>query len=387
MVDALGKSGQIYFIREIDPGAAFSPFVKIGLVRSSGQRNPFDRLSEHQTGNPRMLHLDPERVVDTHAVDAVEAMLHREFATRRVNGEWFAFESDEGLEAAVARTRDLAGEVEHLIPIFTEAERLKSVASNDEEREPTEEDQLLHWQLAVARAEIAAGEALQARISDLLVRAVEVGVPIKGVADTVSRTYSPRFQEAALRDAHPDLHKQYLDTLEPEWKGQFRPAPRDPVELRPETASVISAIDALLHEIEERSGSLALNDVISLNDPNLQLEKIVALASWENDIAVARLKVALGEHEAITGVCRWKRTLSPKTQFNALEFAKHHPELAAEFTTDPRVVEYVVRSRKRTRGGPTERASASKGTASTNAKRRASTAGKSATQQRGSKEA
>ena len=50
--------GEIYFLGEKDlKTGENSPFVKIGLVRENESRGTADRLKDHQTGNPRLLHI------------------------------------------------------------------------------------------------------------------------------------------------------------------------------------------------------------------------------------------------------------------------------------------------------------------------------------------
>jgi hypothetical protein len=49
-------SGHLYFINEQDViTGAHSTYYKIGIVRSSDERDSKNRLLEHQTGNPRKL--------------------------------------------------------------------------------------------------------------------------------------------------------------------------------------------------------------------------------------------------------------------------------------------------------------------------------------------
>lgn len=350
MGEWIGGRGQIYFIREVDRENTFTPFVKIGLVRSSGQRDSFDRLSEHQTGNPRLLHLETDWVVDTYAVAGVEAMLHRELAAQRINGEWFAFNSEKELSTAIDRTRALADEVQQFMPVFEEAERLKDVPSNGLERGPTKDERAWHEKLIRAKAELSLCSGLQLRITGVLERAIEVGIPIVGAGTTVSRTYSPRFQEAQFKAAHPDLYGKYLVELPGGLQRRFVLSSLEGIVISEETLSLTQEIDSFLHGLEGVGSALDVNGVMSLNEPNLRLEKVIALASWNKEVAEAHLKVALGVHEALTGVCKWRRYPTSKTQFDALRFAAEHPDLVQEFTSDPRVVEYVRRNRTLARG-------------------------------------
>ena len=60
--------GEIYFLGERDlKSGKDTGFVKIGLVREKDARDTESRLKEHQTGNPRLLHV--VKVVKTPVVE------------------------------------------------------------------------------------------------------------------------------------------------------------------------------------------------------------------------------------------------------------------------------------------------------------------------------
>jgi len=113
--------GEIYFIAERD-GSSNTGFIKIGLVRERDGRNSYDRIKEHQTGNPRPLEL--LNVVKTVLVSTVENTLHREYAGRRVSGEWFKLDQP-ALADAVARCRILAETYAAHIPALEAANALE----------------------------------------------------------------------------------------------------------------------------------------------------------------------------------------------------------------------------------------------------------------------
>jgi hypothetical protein len=69
--------GEIYFVREGDDGA-----IKIGWTAGSA----LERRAACQTGNPRDLHLLPQRIG---ATLRGEAELHAYFAPHRIRAEWF----------------------------------------------------------------------------------------------------------------------------------------------------------------------------------------------------------------------------------------------------------------------------------------------------------
>ena len=150
------QQGEIYFIRELDRVTkGYTPFVKIGLVRDADNRDSFNRLVEHQTGNPRQLDLDRSGIIKTDAVDLVEAQLHRFFAPRRVSGEWFEFAAEAEIQEAIKKATSFAKDAEERVPVFQIAEVLKNTPSTKGAKKATEEDRDIAFELAGAKLQIA----------------------------------------------------------------------------------------------------------------------------------------------------------------------------------------------------------------------------------------
>ena len=93
------SAGDLYFIGERDLLTGLeTTYFKIGRVKESRDGDAESRLGEHQTGNPRALSL--LKVVKAPAISDLEAMVHNQFATARVRGEWFELTADQ-LDAAI----------------------------------------------------------------------------------------------------------------------------------------------------------------------------------------------------------------------------------------------------------------------------------------------
>jgi hypothetical protein len=76
--------GELYFIGETDIlTKKESLYIKIGLVRENYNRTSEARAFEHQTGNPRQLHV--AKVVKAHAISEVENIIHKLYAPHRIN--------------------------------------------------------------------------------------------------------------------------------------------------------------------------------------------------------------------------------------------------------------------------------------------------------------
>lgn len=337
------EKGEIYFVRERNgPEGLRSPFVKIGLVRYKDKRDSFNRLAEHQTGNPRTLELVRDEIVVTDAVDMVEAQLHRVFAKERVSGEWFEFPDDQKLGEAVAKAKALAAEVAPIVPKLTEAEKLKNVASNGKSKEASEDNRLSAQRLAVAKEQVAVCVRLIKTINTKIAAAVDAGQDISSIAATSVRKYSPKFLVEAFQAAHPDLYEKYLTEIS-EWEQRFllKTKLEDDTSLGQDFSAIIREIEILL------APELDRNDIVKLNEPYLQLTHLKGLAEWAIQIETAELKLALGEFDELNGLCTWKRYSKVGMAFDSDLFAIENPELALKFVSVPEEKTYVQAKKKK----------------------------------------
>jgi hypothetical protein len=166
--------------------------VKIGLVRASERRNSFNRLREHQTGNPRALQILKKEIISTQAVDRVEALLHRLYAKQRVSGEWFEFKSELQVQEAIKRTKVFAKEVAKIVPVFDEAEALSKAQDNDKSIPATDQHKKLLETIAIANLEISEIKVLESVIDAKFAEAVKAGVSgMDKVVKTQIRTIKP----------------------------------------------------------------------------------------------------------------------------------------------------------------------------------------------------
>lgn len=331
------QKGEIYFVRERDRKTGrHTEFVKIGLVRYKENRDSFVRLLEHQTGNPRALALTRDEIVVTEAVDLVEAQLHRRLADKRVSGEWFHLSSEREIREAIRIATELKRDVEKLLPLLERAEQLTRQESTEPLRAATPEDIALGRGLALAERRVKDCEGLLSDIRQKLVAIVDGGGDVSPVADTIVRTYRPKFLEADFKAAKPALWAEYLED-QVIWQHSFLPKTKVT-----SVGSADSDFSAALAQVRQAIAQYeSHDDVLLLNEPQLALTKLKGEASWDADIYRARLKIAVGAAKGIDGVCSWKRAKKVTQVFNSERFAAEHPDLAKQFVSLPKTKTYV----------------------------------------------
>jgi hypothetical protein len=318
------KSGEVYFVRETNlREKSLSPFVKIGLV--ADKRSSEDRLKEHQTGNPR--HLFNQEVVVTDSVHTVEALMHRFYAPYRVSGEWFEFTTEIEVDAAIQKVRELASEMSSITPLFISAEKLAAVASTGAVLEPTAEvlSVVARWADSKARLNQCIGVLDQ--IKEKLKLALASGADTKGVVKETTVTFKPKFSEGVLKADDENLWKKYVNYADT-WSARFTNSIVLPPfeELSEEFRNALSALQKKVDEIP-------IEDAYLLNETQLELTMITALADWDLSLADAELRIAVGDASEIKGVCKWTRKPgTPKAIFDEETFAVEHPDLWTKYT-------------------------------------------------------
>ena len=318
------KNGEIYFVRETVWGSEeFSSFVKIGLVALD--RSSEDRLKEHQTGNPRKL--KNQEVVKTDAVHRVEALLHKFFAPHRVSGEWFDFKDEKLVLEAIAKTKSLSKEMKEFVPLFEKAEALADKPSEGDEIASNSKIKEIATRYALASTKLKLCSAIQSEIKNKFAVAIAAGADVKGAATETTVTPTPKFSVTALKKDHKDVYEKYADQIS-SWSGPFKVtidgAARD--ELDQEFLDQLTSIEEMIAAVNKPE------DAYKLNEPNLLVTNLKALAEWDFDLAEAELKNECGLAPGITGICSWVRKVTTRASFNQGKFAQEMPELWVEYT-------------------------------------------------------
>lgn len=326
------NQGDLYFIGEQDVlSGAVSPYYKIGLVKESRDGDAEDRLGEHQTGNPRALFV--HHAVSAPAVSDLEATVHDTFATSRIMGEWFEFGAG-GLDGAIAAAEALAAEQREHLAALEAAVSLKSIASTDLVREPSDIDR--HWYSRAVTAKVLDSHVsgLLARSNKVLRSALAGDVDVSRFVSVVTKAPKAKFDKAAFKKAHPDIHSTFLVE-----KTAFRQrfdlkTPKEVVDAIELDAQVVGAgadFDAAIERAAESADRLE-----SLHLGHLSMLGFQARAKWDHEIAVANLKMQCGDAAGVGELLTWKRGESTTEVFDVASFGEQHPDLLAEFTIEER---------------------------------------------------
>lgn len=335
-------AGELYFVREIDPETQkLTRFVKIGLVHEKEGRSSLDRLSEHQTGNPRVLSLPATNYFKSPAINRVEAMMHKVFARNRVSGEWFEFSTEKEVVAAIRKGKQLAAEVQVQIPTFIKATKLGQSRDNGKTIAATSQAEALVASIAVARAKKKYLSEISQSIAAKLATAISAGVNVQGAAELVSVRRSAKFDIETFRLQDPKTHKKYLVTSQV-LKGSFMPKITK-LDLR----SLDENFQTMVKQLSSRVQKAKHSDYTVLNEVQLVLTDEIAVADWDEEFALAELKIACGRNRAIQGVCTWKREYIQKTTFDETAFRLKNPDIYEKYLKQPTGTSYLRVSKRR----------------------------------------
>lgn len=329
--------GELYFVRELDfQTKKHTNFVKIGLVRDKEGRSSIDRLSEHQTGNPRRLELPEGNVIFTDAINRVEAQMHNVFAKHRVSGEWFEFASEAEIAGAKKVAADLAAQVASYSHIFLKADELDKVPASEESKSSTPEIDKSASTMQIAKSELKVLAELEAEIAGLFTQAVESGKDTKGAAKTTSRVYQGKFDKAKFESENSELFAKYLVETK-KWNHSFLFKLKTlSLEFLPQDFQ-----DFVTEVHAELAGTKESGNVEDLNEISLAISHKKALAEWDAELATAELKTACDKFEEIAGICTWKRFESSTFSFDEAALKVDEPELYALYVGEGTEKTYV----------------------------------------------
>jgi hypothetical protein len=337
------QAGEIYFIREAEYGSEkLSPFVKVGLVRYKEKRDSFGRLSEHQTGNPRQLRLDPNHVVETEAVDMVEAQLHRRFSKQRRSGEWFEFKDEKSLKDAIAVAQNLSDEVAALMPLFEHVIELDNKESTLGPRPASDDEIALAVRISIARQQITKCKEVGTARNALITKAISEGSDPTRLGKVTVTTYDPKFIEADFKAENEELWEKYLEE-QTSWSHTFA------LDRKIQIASLGADFEASIAVAEGIIESVSKGGNYSkLVEVTLILRHLEGIAEWEDKVCTAQLKQCVDLHEKLEGACTWKRYFNNTKKFNSGKFAEDHPDIVKKYNSTPEPTQRIVPKKGRT---------------------------------------
>ena len=334
------KIGEIYFIRERDRvSGKRTNYVKIGIV-SDTERGSSERLTEHQTGNPRDLEL--HHVTQTPSPFRVEKFLHQRFGGNRVRSEWFAL-TDEELSEAVQVSERLAKDALTHVPVIDKAAVLARTQSAGDKIPATSEATEWHQKLMAAKHAVGICKDLK---DDYKQVAIELSPVAREEAEqeelVVSEDYViQKFDEDGFSKKHPTIHKRFIETSET-ISGRFTPSKLSTIEADPELVQFSSKFLDACDEV--RQGTLSFGDLFDLNR---DLEMFEGSYQWDETIADAHLRALCGDSPGIVGLCTWNRSVKTKSTFDRAGLENAHPKKYEEFVT--RTIGTRLKTRKRSR--------------------------------------
>jgi len=320
------QPGTIYFARETNlDGKGYTDLVKIGLVEDP--RTDRDRLADHQTGNPRKLEFIEGHSVKTAAVKYVESQMHRAFASKRIQGEWFRFTSESEIQAAVEKAKALAFEVGSRVHIFAEAQDLEKVFNQGDIKPSTPDLIELRDRVLVNQEILNRYGSLTSKIRSAMVEAIaEEGKEVEKYMIEQITYHEPKFSTTKFKKLFGKTHKELIEQCTSKEEKPYQDFHLIEeglgLSIPEDTETLIRNLDA---EVDD---AVTARDFYRLNNLLLQIREDSAFFEWEVDFDEAQIKVACGEAPGIEDVCVWIRELRlGRASFDKAKLASLAPDL------------------------------------------------------------
>jgi hypothetical protein len=322
------EPGELYFIGETDLlTKKETGYVKIGLVREVNDRTSQARTSEHQTGNPRQLHV--ATVVKAHAISEVENIIHKLYAPHRISGEWFHFTASE-LKAAISTAEALSKEIDSNILSFRQAEKWKGELSTEKILKPTSAVLKTYDEYQQAQVRITRCSEIIKQVKDLFREAIANKEDVSHMATWQKKATQITFDESRLQVEFPKLYEEFCEISE-SLSGRFA------VTKAKDSQPLLDRIDKELFtfgiKIEIMIEKAEKNEFKKedLFKQYLRLLGFKARAELDQDIAEAIIKVVCKGAAGIEGVCKWQRVMKSWQAFDEEGFIAAHPKIAKKF--------------------------------------------------------
>ena len=321
--------GTLYIDRDQDlRSGAWGSYVKIGIVRN--EKEASDRTKEHQTGNPRRIHILHE--LPAPMVENLETRLHHWFAERWVIGEWFEMDEDFVTSQVIPKALEIIETQAASQGAFENKKALANIESDGVIRTPSASETALGTEFTTSKARVDAAKAKKEILRALILDAMgEVG-GMEGVVELQRNKSGGTFDKTAFKNTHPELYESFIVTKVSEPKGT----------LSFKTGTALSKVDAEL----DTANKAAAKRVKSLDVALLEADQeaptdsvkeahatyVAALgelsdAEFELEAIKAKLAEAVGNSDGIEGVVMWKREPKETIEFDSTAFRQAHADI------------------------------------------------------------
>jgi hypothetical protein len=295
--------GTIYFVRETDRETGkLSDLVKIGLVK--GKKSPWERLKDHQTGNPRKLVFEDNQFIATNAVGYVEWLIHKTFAAERVGGEWFLLPTKRDVDRVVEKANEIAKAVTDMTPVIEEADRLTHLESTSEDLDANEEIRSKTIAYFLLQKQVTAIGSLKRATMKCFDKVIEE-FGTEALVNQVEFTEvvpKHKFSSKIFKEKYPNLYEEYQRTDEELLGTSIKLA------FKPEDTDQSNEFVRLKAEIQERNElALSSQNYYLLNENLVILEEYEGYVDWPIKLLEAELKVFCGVAKGVKGLYIWNR--------------------------------------------------------------------------------
>tara|TARA_B100000035_G_scaffold40211_1_gene30320 strand:+ start:1118 stop:2164 length:1047 start_codon:yes stop_codon:yes gene_type:complete len=308
-------AGNVYLLRDrCLLTNSVSDYLKIG--KSVNATNT--RISQHQTGNPRVI-FDVGTTTFPYMTNA-ETYLHHWFSEDRIHGEWFDIDATRMTAEVLPKIADLLAEQNAYAANEAIIDSLKTAFDNGNVRAPTSAEQTLSDELRDAREALKIAKA-QHDIHDFALRtAIGTDNGIEDILTLIEKTQADYFDKAAfIASLSPTQFalchssgSQFESKINFGNKGQSLTALDSGLAASRSAAKTASPTTIPLSNLAnpETPRSSALE---TLHTDWLSTRRAIAEQSWIIKQKEAELKVSIGLDQEITGVLKWTRGNVPYT--------------------------------------------------------------------------
>ena len=346
-IDKLVDPGEVYIIGEYQVGTAIpTGRYKIGMVQND--RTSYDRITEHQTGNPNRLFIADYVVCE--ASHLVEKLMHAEWNSQRISQEWFDLSASGALAQAGADIRTFDAQYGSSVAMVRAVYYSQPNSGDHTGLSPAQISQAETWRdeaydLCEAMAKLKF-EYKTLEFQLLTMNGVNV------VVDSVSRVkITPAYLEFAEGEIDPALRALYMTKIQKR-KNDFRfiftqnPSRLCDIKLTSGHWKTTHPAEEAAHNAAKIAWGLVNNTIApttaittvqartstheALHESYVEKLKEYDEKKYAKEIIELQLRIMCYDYEGIAGVCSWKRG-TQSNKFNKTAFKELEPTI---FTDD-----------------------------------------------------
>ena len=342
-INKLVDAGEVYVIGEYHPGTN-TPTGRYKIGMTQNDRSTYDRIIEHQTGNPNRLFI--HGIVWCEASYLVEKMMHNQWNANRIGQEWFtltpaelvqvmadiaAFEAQHSPNITAIRQYYYATPNPGDHPGLTAAQMTRAQTLRDDAYDVCRDMAELKFEYEALKYDLLVMSGVNAVVDSVTKIKINppttefspslLPAPVKAQYTTLTQKPKDDFRFVFTQTAAEVCN---ISLASPHWKNSFSTLDTALQTVKANWTNTVQPTITIATANTNSQPRTPLHE--TLHEAYVDKLREYEEKKTQKEIIELELRILCANYEGIANVCRWRR-VTPNPKFNKPEFKILEPAM------------------------------------------------------------